>query len=92
LKQVVDEQEKIGSDIELSKHLLRSYNIRDLTDKLLLVLALIFYFSVCVYIIFARVNAPLSSLMNFFGWVISFFISSDIDGDSSTCTAGMNCQ
>jgi len=64
LKQVAGEHHKIGANLNQSKHLMSSYNIRDMTDKLLLFIAVIFYFSVCVFIIFSRVHAPLTSLWN----------------------------
>jgi hypothetical protein len=81
LKQVVNEQGKIGANLELSKHLLSSYSIRDLTDKLLLVIAVLFYLAVCVYIIFSRVQAPLSYVMSFIQWLVSFVITSDATND-----------
>jgi hypothetical protein len=82
LKQVVNEQGKIGANIDQSKHLLSSFNIRDLTDKLLLLIAVLFYVAVCAYIIFSRVHAPLSYLVNFIQWLVSFVITADSPNDA----------
>jgi protein transport protein SEC20 len=73
LKQVAGEHDKIGANLNQSKHLMSSYNIRDMTDKLLLFIAVIFYFSVCLFIIFSRVHAPLSTIWNFFVWILNLF-------------------
>jgi len=91
LKQVAGEHHKIGANLNQSKHLMSSYNIRDMTDKLLLFIAVIFYFSVCVYIIFSRVNAPLTSIWNFFMWVLNLFYnySHPSNFTANTCTGGV---
>lgn len=78
---MVNEQGKIGANLDMSKHLLNSYSIRDLTDKLLLVIAVLFYVAVCAYIIFSRVHAPLSYLVNFIQWLVGIFFTTDAPGD-----------
>lgn len=52
--------EEIGSKVSVSQSLISKFNRRDITDKVLIFLAILFFFTVVLYIIRKRL----------IGWII----------------------
>eukprot|EP01127_Copromyxa_protea_P022062 TRINITY_DN7765_c0_g1_i1.p1 TRINITY_DN7765_c0_g1~~TRINITY_DN7765_c0_g1_i1.p1 ORF type:complete len:257 (-),score=48.07 TRINITY_DN7765_c0_g1_i1:32-802(-) len=81
IQQALNEHGHIEQELQTAKHLMTSFKIKNMTDKLLLVIAMVFYVLVCVYVLLARLPTPIASVFGLFSYIFSSAeTSSVVDG------------
>lgn len=71
IQQSLNEHNHIEEELQTAKHLMTSFKIKNMTDKLLLVVAMVFYALVCVYVLISRLKTPFGSIFNLISYLFS---------------------
>ena len=86
MSHIIDQHEEIERELKNAKRLTQNLKMRQTMDYVLISLALLFYVTVCAYIIVSRVKMGIASVSDWtwwlFGWMVpSSFLSDELQAD-----------
>lgn len=73
IEDVIGEHDEIESELRTARKLITNLRMRETMDKILIALAMIFYLSVCVFIIFSRLKTPVQTILGLFSPLFNLF-------------------